>query len=73
MSPNLTLWFILNSGKRANIRTAKKTTTNASKAEDNREARQTEAKMAALREMELETLEEGKRNEILCQTHICLK
>lgn len=54
---HLTLVLILNSGNKANTWTAKKTMTKAWKAEGSREAKQTEAKMAALRDMELDTLQ----------------
>ena len=53
-----TLHLVRTSGKRANIWTAKKTMTNAWRAEGSRDARHTEAKMAAFREMALDTLKE---------------
>ena len=56
-----TLHFIRTSGKRANTCTAKKTMTKAWKAEGRRDARHTEAKMAALSEMALDTLKQWAR------------
>lgn len=48
--------LVLNSGKRANTRTARKTMTKAWKEVGRRDAKQTEENMEALRDIELDTL-----------------
>ena len=58
-----TLNLVLNSGKRAKTRTARDTTTKAWREDGRREARQTEEKMEAFRDMELDTLREGGEEE----------
>ena len=51
-----TLHLTLKSGKRANISTARDTTTNPWKAEGSRDARHTAANIAAFSDTELDTL-----------------